>query len=335
MFNTKAMAGEYDFACYNINIMNYKSFADNVARNNARLLIWDTGNGSEVVYMLNLNSLDPVLRPIFQDVRFRRALSLSINRKEINDTIYFGRATPRQMTVHPQSQYFKPEYAAAYADFDLTKANALFDEMGLKWDAAKQWRLRPDGKPLQITWDLWESQTPRVPITDLVREYWKKIGFGIDYKIVTRTILTPRVNASQEPMGIWHGDKSLDTQLPLRPEWYLPMYADETVLANLWALWNDTGGKQGEEPPANALGDEIKAQWAAFESFKETMDPKYMDRILKSQAENVWTIGTVGAAPQMMAVRNTLRNVPEKGIWAWDDLYINPYFPEQFFFKKA
>jgi hypothetical protein len=77
------------------------------------------------------------------------------------------------------------------------------------------------------------------------------------------------------------------------------------------------------------------ANRAAFESFKETLDPKYMDRILKSQAENIWTIGTVGAAPQMMAVRNTLRNVPEKGIWAWDDLYINPYYPEQFFFKKA
>jgi peptide/nickel transport system substrate-binding protein len=335
MFNTKAVAGEYDFACYNINIMNYKTISDSAQRNNARLLLWDTGNGGEVVYFANLNSLDPVLRPIFQDVRFRRALSLAINRKDINDTIYFGRATPRQMTVHAASKYFKDEYAKAYADFDLDKANALLDEMGLKWDANHQLRLRPDGKPLQVLWDLWESQTPRVPITDIVKEHWKKIGFGIDYKTVTRTILTPRAQASQEDFGCWHGDKSLDTQLPLRPEWYMPMYADETVLANLWALWHDTGGQKGEAPPDNDLGKEIKANWDAFDKFQETLDPQYLDRLLKSQSENIWTIGTVGMAPQLMVVKNNLRNIPETGIFAWDDLYINPYYPEQFYFKQS
>ena len=42
-----------------------------------------------------------MLREIFQDVRFRRAMSLAINRSEINDIAYFGHGVPRQLTVVP------------------------------------------------------------------------------------------------------------------------------------------------------------------------------------------------------------------------------------------
>ena len=48
-----------------------------------------------------------MLREIFNDIRFRQATSLAINRKEINDSLFFGRAVPRQATVNPGNELFR------------------------------------------------------------------------------------------------------------------------------------------------------------------------------------------------------------------------------------
>ena len=45
--------------------------------------------------------LDPVWRALLQDVRFRRALSLGVNRREINQVLYYGLAIEGQNTVLP------------------------------------------------------------------------------------------------------------------------------------------------------------------------------------------------------------------------------------------
>lgn len=56
--------------------------------------------------------------------------------------------------------------------------------------------------------------------------------------------------------------------------------------------------------------------------------------ILRSQSENLWPIGTVGLAPHPVIVKNTLRNIPEKGLWCFDTEWGYIYHPEQFFFKN-
>ena len=42
-----------------------------------------------------------------RDVRFRRALSLAVDRHEINQAIYFGLAIEGQNTVLPQSPLYR------------------------------------------------------------------------------------------------------------------------------------------------------------------------------------------------------------------------------------
>ena len=64
--------------------------------------LWRTGPGSQLALYPNLNVNDPVWRRLLRDVRFRRALSLAINRHEINEVLYFGLAIEGQNTVLPQ-----------------------------------------------------------------------------------------------------------------------------------------------------------------------------------------------------------------------------------------
>jgi hypothetical protein len=90
--------------------------------------LWPTASGSKVALFPNLNVEDPVWRALNRDVRFRRALSLAINRQAINQVLYFGLARPSANTVLPESPLFKEAYQTAWARLDVKKANALLDE---------------------------------------------------------------------------------------------------------------------------------------------------------------------------------------------------------------
>jgi len=329
MYNAKIVSGEWDFAGRNTSLMNYATYDAASKDNKYHILLWRSGKGSECLYQVNLNYPDPVLRPIFQDVRFRRALSMAINREEINQTIYFGRAKPRQMTVATSSKYLKPEYETAWAEYSPEKANALLDEMGLKWDAAHKNRLLPDGNSFIINWDFVELETPKGPITELVKEYWQAIGVEINVKSITRTLLTPKVTANEEPMGLWHGDMVSDHLIPRDTRWFIGAYRDDCCMCPLWSQWYEGGGKAGEQPPDWWME---KAKW--FEDFKSTLDPALIGKILQSQADNLWSIGTVCDAPQPVIVRDTLMNVPEDGVWAYDSMWTAPQYPMTWFFKS-
>ena len=63
------------------------------------VLLWRTAQGARAAIYLNMTANDPVYRELFQDVRFRRALSFAINRHEINQVVFFGLATESNNTV--------------------------------------------------------------------------------------------------------------------------------------------------------------------------------------------------------------------------------------------
>ncbi len=331
VLDAKVVGGNFDFAAFQLRILNYATYAQGAAESNARMLLWQSGKGGECVYNVNMNWPDEEWREVFSDVRFRRALSLALDRADINNVIYFGNASETQFTVIPVSRHYKPEYAAAYAEFDLDQANALLDEMGLEWNAAGTHRLWPVSRqPMIIPWDLVETETPKGPITELVTEHWKRVGVEIQWKSITRNLLTQKIAANEEPMSLWHGDETADTLFLRRPKFFTPLDGDESAWAPLWGRWYNTGGDQGEEPP-----QEIKDLYVWMDEYNLTDSDEPAARVLESQAENVWTINSVGNAPHPLFVRNTLRNVSETGgYWTWDSGWTWPEFPEQWFFKS-
>ncbi|MGI5917572.1 MAG: hypothetical protein ACOX9A_14105, partial [Anaerolineae bacterium] len=209
-------------------------------------------------------------------------------------------------------------------------ANQLLDEMGLEWNADHTRRLWPDGTPIDIKWDLVETETPKGPITELVTEYWDAIGVHIDWTSVTRTLLTQKIQANEEPMSTWHGDETMDILFHRRPKYFAPIGAsDESCWGQLWGLWYNTKGAEGEEPP-----DEIKALYDSLDKYLETDEDQYGHIALASNAENLWTIGTIANGPHPLIVNNKLKNVSADGFWTWDYLWTDPVFPEQWYFES-
>ena len=332
VLDAKIVGGTYDFAAFEMRILYYATYAEGAAGADARVILWESGKGGEAIYHVNMNWEDEEWREVFSDVRFRRALSLAVNRKDINDVIYFGNATETAFTVVPVSRHYRPEYAEAYAAYDPDQANALLDEMGLEWNSAGTHRLWPVSKePMIISWSLFESETPKGPITELMAEYWKDVGIEIRYQSITRTLLSQRVQSNEEPMSTWHGDETMDTLFLRREKWFAPPgMQDVSAWAILWGQWYETFGESGEEPP-----EEIKDLYRWMDEYNSTDQDEPARKVLESQAENVWNINSVGNAPHPLFVRNNLRNISETGgYWTWDTLWTYPEFPEQWFLES-
>ena len=74
-----------------------------------RVRLWKTTKGSHVALYPNLNANDPGWRRVLRDPRFRRALSLAIDRREINLILYRGFAVQGNNTVDESSPLFRRE----------------------------------------------------------------------------------------------------------------------------------------------------------------------------------------------------------------------------------
>lgn len=331
LWNLKAVSGEMDFGLIRASLKDYTLLKENEGKGNYTVNLWKQTWGNAVVFKLNHTHKDLVMREIINDVRFKRALSLAINRGEINQLLFLGLGVPRQATVLPESRYFEEEFATAYAQYDPQRANQLLDEMGLKWDEEHQWRLRPDGESLGLAAEFGPGEAPEGDAWELVKNYWEKIGIKVALKPVTAELLSTRRNANELEVTSGHLDRCTDILFTIDPRWFVPI-SPQSTYGPLWYTWYSTGGKSGEEPPA-----EIKKLYEWFETMRTTIDEDERTmagkEILRSQAENLWIIGTVGLIPQPCLVSNKLHNVPQVGYSGFDVFWENMYEPVQFFMR--
>lgn len=334
LVNTAILGGTVDIVVQEASMDNYPLYQENAEQGQYNVYIWKSVLGSDVIYQpaLTYNG-DTVLRDICRDVRFRKALSLAINRDEVNEVLYFGMGTPRQFTVIPQSMYFLPEFEQAYAEYDPDAANALLDEMGLEWDDNHEYRLRPDGQQLGWTIEMYQIETPKRETTELVVEYWRAIGCNVQFKEISGELTDQRYTGNLVEFGLWHGDKVTDVLFSVSPQFLVPYNVGwETVWGTEWARWYTSEGVDGEEPP-----EEIKNLYTWWEELKMAVDPaervELGRNILRSQAENLWVIGVVGLTPKPVIVKKNIGNFLKEGLHGWDVVWTCYTHPESFFFE--
>lgn len=306
MITMKAIAGEIDMQTRHIQFSDYTLLMENREKGDYRIIKWIQGSGSDVMICPNQNVKDSVLRKIFEDVRFRIALSVAINRNEINDLIYLGLGEPRQCSLISGVQFYDPDWERLYAEYDTKKANKLLDEMGLTKRDKDGTRLRPDGKPLTLTIEFPSGVFgPWVDVLELVQGYWRAIGIKAVLKPQERSLYTVRAEAGELEVGIWYFDRN--AAILSDPGRLLGTVTDGPW-APLYGRWYTSGGKAGEEP----RGD-LKKIYELWDRVKKALDEEERERLFKEiinlHKKNLWMIGTVGELPQPVVVKNNFRNV--------------------------
>ena len=146
----KAGLGEADLQPRYLNMRDYTFLKKSAKSSGVDVRLWESGSGSQIALYPNLNANDEEWRKLMRDVRFRRALSLAIDREEMNEVVYIGLAKPSNNTIMERSTLFKPEYASKWAQYDPKLANKLLDEVGLTKRDGQGFRLLPDGRPATI-----------------------------------------------------------------------------------------------------------------------------------------------------------------------------------------
>ncbi len=308
MIHLKAFSGEIDFQCRRVGGADYTFLKENEDKGDYQVLDWQSGNGGILIWP-NLTCKDLVLRKIFQDVRFRKALSLAINREEVNEFCYQGRFEPRQASFVSGSSYFSEEWEKAYAEYDPQRANAFLDEMGLTKRDKEGFRLRPDGKTLSLEVLNIEGYVFPVEACELVKEYWKAIGIKVFIKPVEMSLFSVRAEANDYEIGTHLFDRAA---LPLAdPFRVIPMRMSWDGWGQEYARWYVTKGKAGEKPPKDIA--RLQEIWdELLVTIDEKKRGKLVEELIQLHIKNVWTIGLVGEMAAVGVKKNNIQNVPEK-----------------------
>lgn len=281
------------------------------AEGNYTALLFPTDQGATRKYQFNITVGDPVLREIFNDIRFRQAMSLAINREEINETLFFGLGIPRQWGVSTNSPFYEDWMSDYYAAYDPEQANALLDEMGLTM-GSDGIRLRPDGQPLRIV--LWDA-IDNIRMDELVVEYWGDVGVATEINPSTREAQVAALLANEVHVSVWFADVVAAIDMHTRPIWFRPPYGlDTTPLGGgfAWRTWWLTNGAEGEEPPPYYLEQMQLADDFLLTSVGSEEYFELGQQLVNRTVEQMLHIGTVGEVPYIYVRSNRIQNFPSE-----------------------
>lgn len=330
----KVGGGEVDLQARGLQFKDATFLKENEERSDMVTRLWTTAVGSELALYPNLNANDPLWREAFRDVRVRRALSLAIDRHAISQFLYFGIAKPANNSILPQSPLYRPEYAKAYTELDIEKANALLDEAGYTERDGSGIRLLPDGRPMEIVVETAGSNIQESDMLELIGGMWREIGVQLLNKPGQVEVLRNRIFSGETLMTVGTGiENGVPTAMTI-PEAFAPT----NQIHYQWPKWGqhyETKGSAGEAPDL----PEAQQLFDLFTQWKEAGDQesraKIWDQMLAIWTDNVFTIGTVNEVRQPVSVKTTLANVPEDGLYNWEPgAFFGIYHPDTFWVRE-
>jgi peptide/nickel transport system substrate-binding protein len=331
----KTGAGESDLQATGIDFADYTFLKDSEKRYPVKVTLWKKTQGSRFAILPNLNFADDVWRGILRDVRFRRALSVAIDRHEINMASFFGLAKISADTVLPESPLYRPEFAKAWIDFDPDLANALLDEVGLDKRDDDGIRILPDGRSAQLIVETAGESTLETDVLELVTDHWLKIGLALFIRTSQRDIFRSRALGGQIMLSLWSG---MDNGLPtadMSPDQLAPTTEDEFQWP-LFGVHYASGGQQGTAPDMPEVIElmNLLAKWKASETEQERRNA--WEKMLAIYTDQVFSIGIVNQTLQPILASARLRNLPESALYGFDPTsYLGVYNASTFWLEDA
>lgn len=329
---------------HEVTMMEYPFYKENEAKANYVVGDYISSMGDRVCIFPNHTPFnedgtpDEGLTEIVQDYRWKKALSMAIDRDEINEVIFFGTARMGAHSPMPATKYYKEEYGTAWAQYDVEAANAMLDEMGLK-KGADGFRTRKDGTPLKYNLEHSGIRVgPAVPkVTEMIVQYWREVGIDATTKEIQDSLLVERKNNSLVNVTVWHADRCTEMLFHIEPQWFIPTGdPGQGGPSPKWVNWFQAADRNAEglvEPP-----DDVKNLLSIFDQMTEVVDEnkrvELAQQIFDFLAENPLEIGLVLECPAPLLFNKNLRNLPKpKAYIGWDSYGLSTYHPEAFFYE--
>ena len=328
--NLKAIAGELSMQHRRIDFGKYTVFQENAEAEGYHTLLWDTAQASSITLFPNQSFGDPQYRELMQDLNFRKALSVAIDRELINNVAYLGQAIPRTTTVVRDSALFQEDIETYFGEYDPAMAEALLGEAGLVKNADGIYTFA-DGSPVEITIESTDAVSgASTDALEIIVDNLNEIGLQTVLETMSRDIYWPRATSNEVMIATWETDRGL---VPMVDPIYQFPFDERSWMGPDFGMWYKTGGAEGEEPPA-----EILAVMDLYNQYRSSVDAdEQLDlakQIVKVSTENLYTIGTVGMSPGLVVVANNFHNVMENHTSDWLIFTPGTMDPPQFWIEQ-
>lgn len=287
-----------------------------------------------LVFSFNVTSEDPQKRKIFGNREFRRAMSIAINRDELNEVVFLGEGVPRQYTGFSPLPNGADKGLESYAiEFNPKEAKKILDSVGLVDKDGDGFRDLPNGQRITLNLQFATQSGAGAKLVELVGQHWADVGVKTSVKEVTPDEYRGSQSSNKLDVGIWEKGQPSDIIIG-NNELFVPPFENyfghRTGL--LWSEYIDSKGKNGVKPPA--FVDELIADITAFQAL-ETGTSKsnaLAAKLAKDMTENLLFIGTVlGGEP--IYHHKSLQNFVEFKTASYEYYRTFPYRGHQWWIK--
>ncbi|MBP1753674.1 MAG: transporter substrate-binding protein [Firmicutes bacterium] len=273
-------------------------------------------------------------RALFQDARFREALSISVDRNLMNATLMSGQSKPAQAAPAEGTSSYNEEWANKWTEFNVDKANSLLDEITEPWDKTEGTYRKMKGTDRDVEIVISTSDiTLEGDYITLLQTAYKAIGVKVSDKVdaeIAKSILTNNIEAKFEGVNI--------TSPAIRPDVIVPM-RNFSCWYGAYGKWYEDGKTtaNGGIEPTGAILELINAYDAiksASGDNRDTVVAENVQKIYDLHKENTWIIGFLAPLPINFFVNNNVKNFPSNIVWADEYRFASMMRPEQLYLAK-
>jgi len=330
------------------------------------VILWDGGSGTSSMFFMNYDMKDEKMRALVREPKFRQALSLAVNREEIQKALYFntgelttGTLSPKakEYLVNDEGKKVYRDWRDSYVKHDPEAAKRLLDEIGVVDKDGDGFREMPDGSPLRIRLD-YPADTDQEHISKneyLVRD-WEQIGIKAVQNPVAPEAFSDQWKAGElfahSAWEVGDGPNHLvypQWLVPIEPERWAPlegqMYNVRGTPAEKQQLnldpYKRTPPRMEPEP-----GGPIERLWKFYDQTKVEPDEMERTRLVWEMIkihieEGPFFMGVVANTPRVILAKKELRNVPRKenlALGGFANPWIHPtpavYDPECYYWEN-
>jgi peptide/nickel transport system substrate-binding protein len=340
----KAIAGELDMQVRDIDLKDVSLLLENAEAGDYRVVMWNRGDFAWPWLMLMYDYPDEAIVDLMYEQKFRKALSVAINRTRLNDITALGLAKPRQAALTSEGGEFQSEegqqvyneWANLDIEYNPEQAATYLDEIGVVDANGDGFRDRPDGTPLELIVDVVATDIRTIDALDLIKQDWEAVGLKMVINAADGNVIDDRANAGEIMIRAWGSAAAFG--LISAPTVWTPVEGYTWSIGGVrMGQYYQTGGAEGVAPRPGSALEKLQQ---AYGEIVATADPdernaKLLEAYRIHIDEGPLTIGTVGENVSPVVVKNNFRNVQETGsVASWDLGFPGTADPEQFFFRQ-
>lgn len=281
------------------------------ADNDGVLLVeWKTPAWSKQSLQLNQAIQDEDLRALFQNIKFREALSICVNREQIVELVDNGVSTPAQSAPFEGSLGYSEEWTKKWTAYDPARAETLLAECGLVKGADGLYAFA-DGKAVVL--NIQYQNELDAKFAELLMNDFKAIGLNTTIRMYDRSILEEMRSANTHEVTI-NWEKFDTVNLSLRPDYFIP-FRDYCAWGTAFGLWYKNPADELAVEPPQDVKDMLNLYDKMMAATTAEARTAAAEEIMDVLEAGVYEIGYTSALGQIFAIDAKLRNFPDSSVY--------------------